>query len=34
MSKTKSKVDVDQVDVDVAEVDEEAPRAEHMSTKM
>jgi hypothetical protein len=25
---------VDQVDIDVAEVDEEAPRAEHMSTKM
>jgi hypothetical protein len=28
-----SEVDVDQVDVDVAEVDEEAPRAEHMSMK-
>jgi hypothetical protein len=31
MPKTKSEVDVDQVDV--AEVDEEAPRAEHMSMK-
>jgi hypothetical protein len=29
----KSKVDVDQVEVDVAEVDGEAPQAEHMSTK-
>jgi hypothetical protein len=30
----KSEVDVDQVNVDVAEVDEEAPRADQMSTKM
>jgi hypothetical protein len=33
MLKTKSKVGVHQVEVDVAEVDDEAPRAEHMSTK-
>jgi hypothetical protein len=31
MPKTKTKVDVDQIEVDVVEVDDEAPRVEHMS---